>query len=67
MKEFLQAVLISTSLVAGVGFIANGFTFSPERETMPAMDMTEMSEMDHSTNEVAPTEVMDTTMPGMNH
>lgn len=30
MKEFLQAILISASLVASVGFIANGFTFSPE-------------------------------------
>ncbi len=67
MKEFIQAVLISAGLVASVGFITNGFTFSPERETMPAMDMTDMSEMDHTTNEEVPTEVMDTTMPGMNH
>lgn len=37
MKEFIQAVLISAGLVASVGFITNGFTFSPERETMPAM------------------------------
>lgn len=55
MKEFLQAVLISVSIVGSVGFIANGFTFSPEREVMPAMDMTDMSEMDHSTmTETAP-------------
>ncbi len=51
MKEFLQGVLISVSIVGSVGFIANGFTFSPNRE-MPAMDMTEM---DHSTmTETAP-------------
>lgn len=74
MKEFLQALLISVSLVASVGFIANGFTFSPERETMPAMDMTDMSGMEHSTNEAVDpietsdsVEVMDMTMPGMNH
>ncbi len=74
MKEFLQAVLISVSIVGSVGFIANGFTFSPERGAMPAMDMTDMSGMDHSNNEpVAPieadgsTEVMDMNMPGMNH
>ena len=76
MKEFLQAVLISVSLVASVGFIANGFTFSPERETMPAMEMSDMSEMDHSTmtetnlsQEEIPTEMdhsgMD--MSGMGH
>ncbi len=49
MKEFLQAVLISVGLVASVGFITNGFSFSPERETMPAMEMTDVSGMDHST------------------
>lgn len=49
MKEFLQAVFISVGLVASVGFIANGFTFSPERETMPEINMTDMSEIDHST------------------
>ncbi len=75
MKEFLQAVLISVGLVASVGFITNGFSFSPEREQMPAMDMTDMSEMDHGTmtedvtKAEAPTEMdhsgMD--MSGMDH
>jgi uncharacterized protein involved in copper resistance len=75
MKEFLQAVLISLSLVFTVGFIANGFTFSPEREMVPAMDMTDMSGMDHGTmtedvtKAEAPTEMdhsgMD--MSGMDH
>lgn len=55
MKEFLQAVLISVSIVFSVGFITNGFSLSPVKEEMPAMDMTDMSEMDHSTmTETAP-------------
>ncbi len=58
MKEFLQAVLISLSIVFSVGFITNGFRLSPEREEMPMTDMTGMSEMDHSTmTETAPSEV----------
>lgn len=76
MKEFLQAVLISVSIVFSVGFITNGFSLSPVREEMPAMDMTDMTEMDHGTmTETAPSEAkmppeMDHSgmdMSGMNH
>lgn len=55
MKEFIQAVLISVSIVFTVGFVTNGFKLSPEREQVSAMDM---SEMDHSTmTETSPGEV----------
>jgi hypothetical protein len=60
MKEFLQAVLISLSLVFSVGFITNGFSF-PKSASAPAMDMS-MPGMDHGTAP-APAPVQDESMP----
>lgn len=67
MKEFLQAVLITFALTFPVFWMSNGFSLTPKTTTMPTVDMTDMSGMDHTTDEEASTEVMDTAMPGMNH
>lgn len=68
MKEFLQAVLITFALTFPVFWMSNGFSLTPKTTATPNMDMSEMSGMDHATNEEEmPEEMMDTTMPGMNH
>ncbi len=60
MKEFLQAVLISLSLVFSVGFVTNGFSL-PKSASAPAMDPN-MPGMNHGTAP-ATTPVQDESMP----